>query len=258
MALHPPSNRPPPLTIETTGPGSGADRQPKTPGSKIGAFFGWKPASSPGGESTSTEISDAGRLPLSPMPSTSTIPSNPASAKPALPPPVDVGKANGWFPADRKPSLASLGAGASASASEPGHGHGQAARMAELENELREISSELAGSIRREMELEDLMDRYQTEMPLDANRRTSDYFSDSGTGSVKNAAGDPGERAEDIERVKRGAEQERAQLRVELSQRWQEERSHRTAYESHVQLLENQVQQVCPPGLSQHVCVLMG
>jgi hypothetical protein len=109
-----------------------------------------------------------------------------------------------------------------------------------LENELREISSELAGSIRREMELEDLIERLQQEGP-DANRRTSDYFSDSGTSSVRYA---PESRAEDIEKIKRAAEQERAQLKVELSQKLQDERMQRTASESHVQILENQVQQV--------------
>lgn len=120
-------------------------------------------------------------------------------------------------------------------------------KLGQLESELREISSELAGSIRREMELEDLVDRYQIDASAaaDANRRTSDYFSDSGTSSVKYPLSDNGARAEDIEKIKRTAEQERAQLKVDLSQKWQEERSRRQAFESHVQLLEGQVQQVC-------------
>ena len=116
-------------------------------------------------------------------------------------------------------------------------------KISELEAELREISSELAGSIRREMELEDLVERFQLESHNDANRRTSDYFSDSGmSGSIR--TGTDGGKVEDIERIKRAAEQERAQLKVELSQKWQEERSKRAASESHVQILENQVQQV--------------
>lgn len=122
--------------------------------------------------------------------------------------------------------------------------------MSDLENELREISSELAGSIRREMELEDLIDRMQMEGP-DANRRTSDYFSDSGTSSVRN--GPNPSQAEDMDKVRRAAEQERAQLKVELSQKLQEERIRRTQSESHVQLLENQVQQVC---LAPHVSLV--
>lgn len=118
-------------------------------------------------------------------------------------------------------------------------------KISDLEAELREISSELAGSIRREMELEDLVERFQLESHNDANRRTSDYFSDSGmSGSIR--TGTDGGKVEDIERIKRAAEQERAQLKVELSQKWQEERSKRAACESHVQILENQVQQVIP------------
>jgi hypothetical protein len=111
--------------------------------------------------------------------------------------------------------------------------------LADLENELREISSELAGSIRREMELEDLIERLQTEGP-EVSRRTSDYFSDSGTSSIRYGP----DRQEDIEKIRRAAEQERAQLKAEFSQRLQEERMQRTASESHVQILENQVQQV--------------
>lgn len=116
-----------------------------------------------------------------------------------------------------------------------------ASKIADLENELREISSELAGSIRREMELEDLIERFQSEGSSDANRRTSDYFSDSGTSSIRYA---PEGRGEDVEKIRRAAEQERAQLKVELSQKLQEERMQRAASESHVQILETQVQQV--------------
>jgi len=119
-----------------------------------------------------------------------------------------------------------------------------ASKVVQLENELRDISTELAGSIRREMELEDLVERLQSELgSSEANRRTSDYFSDSGTVSIRYGAESSG-RSEDIEKIKRQAEQERAQLKLELSQKWQEERSRRAAFESHVQILENQVQQV--------------
>lgn len=117
-------------------------------------------------------------------------------------------------------------------------------KMAEIENELREISSELAGSIRREMDLEDLVERLQAEVP-EGNRRTSDYFSDSGTSSIRYAS-DIGKN-EDIEKIRRAGEQERAQLKVELSQKLQEERSQRLASESHVQILESQVAQVRLP-----------
>lgn len=223
MALHPPMNRPPPLHIDIDQRTMGMPdpRNPKTPGNKISNFFGWKAqtATSPGGESSSTEISDGGRspMPTSPMPPLANVPIKPPSPGASLP--------------QRTPSL--------------GHGSAHdgmyASKMSELENELREISSELAGSIRREMELEDLIERLQIEGP-DLNRRTSDYFSDSGTSSVRNGP-NPGQ-LEDMDKVRRAAEQERAQLKVELSKKLQEERIRRTASESHVQLLETQVQQL--------------
>lgn len=113
--------------------------------------------------------------------------------------------------------------------------------MADIENELREITIELARSIGREIDLEDLVERLQSEGP-DVNRRTSDYFSDSGTSSIRYAS-DPG-KSEEIEKIRRAAAQERAQLKVDLSQKLQDERSQRLASESHVQILESQVQQV--------------
>lgn len=229
MALHPPISRPPPLHIDidqrSMSMGPADPRQPKTPGSKISSFFGWKAATSPGAESSSTEISDGGRSPMpsSPMPPLANVPVKPPS-------PYDTTKGPGFGPPARTPSVGTASM----------HDTMYASKIADLENELREISSELAGSIRREMELEDLIERFQSE-GSDANRRTSDYFSDSGTSSIRYA---PEGRGEDIEKIRRAAEQERAQLKVELSQKLQEERMQRTASESHVQILENQVQQV--------------
>jgi len=234
MALQPPHSRPPPLRIDANqrnmSSSSADSKQPKTPGNKITSFFGWKTASSPSAESSSTEISDAGRSPL-PSPLPQPFQTSPYATKSA-PIAVDSSNINGF---SHPPRMGSLGGPSSADPD-------LVAKVSQLESELREISSELAGSIRREMELEDLVERLQLESNLDANRRTSDYFSDSGTISTK--TGTEGGRIEDIERIKRAAEQERAQLKVELSQRWQEERSRRTACEAHVQLLESQVQQV--------------
>lgn len=124
--------------------------------------------------------------------------------------------------------------------------HALTGKLNEMEKELREISSELAGSIRREMELEDMVERFQLEVPAasDANRRTSDYFSDSGNSSAKYPGSESGVKTEDIEKIKRAFEQERAQLKVDLSTRLQEERSRSQAAESHVQILEKQVNQV--------------
>lgn len=230
MALHPPPNRPPPLRIDSGTRKASASsfeskQQPKTPGNKISSFFGWKaPVTSPGAESSSTEISEGGRSPLaSPMPPS--LPSGSYAITPSTTIPFD---------ATSKPVR--NGSQSSASLLDT--------KLADLENELREISSELAGSIRREMELEDLVERLQSEMPMDnTNRRTSDYFSDSGTSSNLRYPQDSA-RPEDLEKIRRTAEQERAQLKVELSNKWQEERSKRLATESHIQILETQVAQV--------------
>jgi chromosome segregation ATPase len=114
----------------------------------------------------------------------------------------------------------------------------------QLEAELREISVELAGSIKREMELEDLVERLQLEGPSITRDidRTSDYFSDSGTSSIRPSTSE-GNSKEDIQRIKRESEQLRAQLKVEMSQKWQNERSSRQALESHIQLLEQKLSQ---------------
>ncbi|OJD20342.1 hypothetical protein ACJ73_08324 [Blastomyces percursus] len=230
MALHPRTNRPPPLradSVKTMPSPSELRNQPKTPGNKITSFFGWKSASSPGAESSSTEISDSGH-------------SN-------LPSPIN-GSALAASFSSRYPSYDSYGAPVrmpdrSLSNAE----QDMNAKLKEMDHELREISSELAGSIKREMELEDLVERLQLEATVgpEPNRRTSDYFSDSGTSSVKYPLSDTGGgRAEESERMKRNLEQERAQLKVDLSQRWQEERSRRVAFESHVRILEGQVEQL--------------
>lgn len=237
MALQPPLSKPPPLRIDANlprMPSTTVDpKQPKTPGNKITSFFGWKTTTSPGAESSSTEISDAGRSPLpSPLPQ-QPFQSSPYAAR-AMPVTAE------------SPGMTSMPVPVRmGSLSGPSADSGSDTKVAELEKELREISSELAGSIRREMELEDLVERLQLESNSDANRRTSDYFSDSGTSSVKTAP--ESGKYEDIERIRRAAEQERALLKAELSQKLQDERTKRTASESHVQILENQVQQVIYP-----------
>jgi chromosome segregation ATPase len=94
--------------------------------------------------------------------------------------------------------------------------------VAELERELQEISAELANSIKREMELEDELERYKLEsssVNIDPNRRTSDYYSDCGAGSVKYSLGDSEGRIEELERLRRKAEQDKAQVKLDMSQR---------------------------------------
>ena len=130
-------------------------------------------------------------------------------------------------------------------------GDGQQAE--ELEEELREISSELATSIRREMELEDLVDRLQLEAQQgpDLGRRTSDYFSDSGSGSVRYPLSDNGMgKGEDIAKQRRISDQEKAQFKLNMSQKLQEERDKRKILEAHIQQLGTQVQNVCCPSIS--------
>ena len=120
-------------------------------------------------------------------------------------------------------------------------------QITDMEEELREVSSELAGSIRRELELEDLVDRLQAEITQgpDLGRRTSDYFSDSGTSSVRHPTSDNGGgRMEDLAKMKRLSEQEKAKFKLDLSQKLQDERARRKAAELHMQHLGEQLQHV--------------
>ena len=118
--------------------------------------------------------------------------------------------------------------------------------VTELLKELQEVSAELAGSIRREMELEDEIDRAQLDMPGgptgDISRRTSDYYSDSNASSAKLPAADTDLKLQGLERMRRKAEQEKAQLRVDMAQKVQEDLNQRRALEMHVQSLEEQLQ----------------
>ncbi|KAF3483224.1 uncharacterized protein GIQ15_02548 [Arthroderma uncinatum] len=240
MALNPPqhtpSARPPPLRVDSASVRSMSNGSvdyrptPKTPGSKITSFFGWKSSSvstgatSPGNESSSTEISESV---LSPMPS----PMNTST------------QASTYTAHSTQDSFSSAPKMTGRSQTMPMDAS-VTTRLADMEHELQVITSELANSIRREMELEDMVERIQTENS-ESDRRMSDYYySDSGNGSVKASSSDSGStKAEDVEKLKRSFEQERAQLRIDLSQKWQEERSRRQTAESHVQLLESQISQ---------------
>ena len=129
----------------------------------------------------------------------------------------------------------------------PPHNPGDGAQVEDLEEEIREISAELATSIRREMELEDLVDRLQLEAQQapDMGRRTSDYFSDSGSGSVRYPLSDSGMgKAEDLAKQKRTSDQEKAQFKLSLSQKLQDEREQRKVLEAHIRQLGIQVQNV--------------
>ena len=120
-------------------------------------------------------------------------------------------------------------------------------QLEELEEELRDISAELASSIRREMELEEEVERLQLEVPgaSEKDKRTSDYYSDSGTSSIRDP--ETGSRIEEVEKLKRRSEQEKAQMKLDVSQKVQEERGKRKALEEHIRALESHVQSVSDP-----------
>ncbi|TLS28016.1 hypothetical protein PpBr36_00284 [Pyricularia pennisetigena] len=102
-----------------------------------------------------------------------------------------------------------------------------ASQIEDMEDELKAISAELAASIRREMDLEDLVERLQSQVGSrgEPGKRTSDYFSDSGYSSAKASEADASR--EEVAQVQRRAEQEKAQVRLELSEKLNDERSRR-------------------------------
>ena len=117
----------------------------------------------------------------------------------------------------------------------------------DVDEELREVSTELAGSIRRELELEDLVDqlRLEASQGSETGRRTSDYFSDSGSGSYRYPLSDAGAgKGDDLAKLRRISEQEKAQFKLTLSQKLQDERDQRKVLENHVQELGKQLANV--------------
>lgn len=115
-----------------------------------------------------------------------------------------------------------------------------------IEEEVRIVSADLAASIRREMDLEDLVERLQSEAAErnseGGGRRTSDYFSDAGT-PVRLLDLDV-KPDYDIEKMMRKAEQEKAQLRLEMFGKVQDERERRKVLEAHARDLEDKIAQV--------------
>ncbi|CAN8099488.1 unnamed protein product [Discula destructiva] len=113
----------------------------------------------------------------------------------------------------------------------------------EMEDELKAISAELASSIRREMDLEDLVERLQAEVGNSQapGKRTSDYFSDSGYSSAKYS--DVDQSKEDIAQITRRAEQEKAQLRLELTNKLQDERGRRNVLDQQIKELADKASQ---------------
>jgi len=113
----------------------------------------------------------------------------------------------------------------------------------ELMEELRDVSAELASSIRREMDLEDELEHYRNEPAMqDPSRRTSDYFSESGTSSMKLPTADTRSKIESLETMRRKVEQEKAKLRLTMAEKAEHDLIQRRALEMHVQSLEEQLQ----------------
>ncbi|KAL3428043.1 hypothetical protein PVAG01_01552 [Phlyctema vagabunda] len=209
--------------------------QSKSPGaSKLGSFFGWGATATP--SSPTTSISDKAHSPI-PSPALPRSPdvSSTGAVRAAAPTAIDIPKANadaGYF------GNAYLQIPPATPASPT------PIQVEEMEEELKAISSELASSIRREMDLEDLVDRLQAEAsnPIGpGSKRTSDYFSDSGTSSVK--YGETDTRQEELDRMQRKAEQEKAQIRLELTSKVQDERSRRKLLETQIRRLEDRASQ---------------
>jgi chromosome segregation ATPase len=205
----------------------GQSSKPKSPAGGFTSFFGWNSSKAQNGaESPATTFSEHSLSPAdSPRRSTNMA----AKAKPNG---LDIPAANSlasYFNVPGTPLLSSSPQ--------------MNAHVEELERELRALSSELAASIQREMELEDEVDRWKAESGpgFPDNRRTSDYYSDSGTSSVRFPIGDPESKLEELETQRRKAEQERAQLKVRMAERLQEELRRRRDLEEQVQQLEDQV-----------------
>ncbi|KAI6354456.1 hypothetical protein MCOR25_008599 [Pyricularia grisea] len=193
----------------------------KSPGSsRLGSFFGWT-SSSP----ASTAFSDKG---FSPLPSpfsqrTTTVYTDetPASARPeplTAKAAIHAGPSNQTTPLEYCEDYLQTPPTTTVSPD---------SQIEDMEDELKAISAELAASIRREMDLEDLVERLQSQVGSrgEPGKRTSDYFSDSGYSSAKASEADASR--EEVAQVQRRAEQEKAQVRLELSQKLNDERSRR-------------------------------
>ncbi|KAF5021843.1 hypothetical protein F66182_6136 [Fusarium sp. NRRL 66182] len=117
------------------------------------------------------------------------------------------------------------------------------AQIDEMEDELKAISAELASSIRREIDLEDLVDRLQEQINNPQNgKRSSDYYSDSGYSSAKMSEVEPSR--DELDRIQRKSEQEKASIRLELTNKLQDERGRRKALDQQIKELAEKASQV--------------
>ncbi|KAL2017702.1 hypothetical protein VTK56DRAFT_1727 [Thermocarpiscus australiensis] len=205
---------------------------PKSPASsKLSSFFGWATSPSPSTATSSDKDFSPPPSPFSPNPATAVTESyetprsekSPTFSQTTEQTPLQYCEAYLQTPAQ---STTSLG------------------QLEEMEDELKAISVELAASIRREIDLEDLVERLQEQVnnPQAPGRRTSDYYSDSGYSSAK--LSDYDQAKEEISQIRRRAEQEKAQIRLELTGKLQEERSKRRLLDQQIQELSKRASQM--------------
>ncbi|KAF7951588.1 hypothetical protein EAE96_006892 [Botrytis aclada] len=221
-------------------------QKPKSPG-KLGSFFSsWGGAVSPSSSTTTFSEDKADYSPNSPIPSSNASPhklsefedsyskTHNTKAPPAA---IDIPKAN----ADAAHYFENAYLQIPIATPSP-----PPLIVEEMERELKEISQELASSIRREMDLEDLVDRLQLEAQnsgTNSSKRTSDYFSDSGT-SVIPRYGEPDPKQDELDRIQRKTEQEKASIKLELTDKLQDERAIRKQLETQIRSLEERAAQV--------------
>ncbi|TGO09915.1 hypothetical protein BTUL_0150g00210 [Botrytis tulipae] len=219
--------------------------KPKSPG-KLGSFFSsWGGAVSPSSSTTTFSEDKADYSPNSPIPSSNASPHKLSEFEDSLsrthtkapPAAIDIPKAN----ADAAHYFENAYLQIPIATPSP-----PPLLVEEMERELKEISQELASSIRREMDLEDLVDRLQLEAQnsgTNSSKRTSDYFSDSGT-SVIPRYGEPDPKQDELDRIQRKTEQEKASIKLELTDKLQDERAIRKQLETQIRSLEERAAQV--------------
>lgn len=224
------------VSAETTQTLNTNKQLPKSPSTlTLGSFFGWSGLASPASATSSTFSDKSG---ASSLRSPASVPKSARGVSPAAPkssPGIEVIKSNTKHDSYFGDAYKEVPAAAPSPTAE----------LEEMEEELKAITAELAVSIRREMELEDLVERLQSEanFPQAPGKRTSDYFSDSGTSSVK-YGGETDARTDEMERLQRKGEREKAQIKLELNQKVQEERSKRKVLEAQIRTLEEKASQV--------------
>ncbi|KAI1432601.1 hypothetical protein GGR50DRAFT_581983 [Xylaria sp. CBS 124048] len=208
---------------------------PKSPGSsRLGSFFGWAP-------SPTTEYSEKTYSPLaSPFARSKSISQSDAS------PLITTGPQSSYEAAKAELSTSGSLDYSDSYLATPSARSTDPSELDEMEDELKAISAELASSIRREIDLEDMVEKLQAEKDNTAaatgNKRTSDYYSDSGYSSAKFSEYD--QSREEVEKIQRRSELEKAQLRLELTTKLQDERLRRQKMDEQIRDLSTKASQL--------------